>query len=246
VNRKLFLGNRFIAVKIVQLDFGSGREPEVGVLYFKEIGGEFGQLAAPMSDAVLTGMVEESPSSRAHAYERRGKNWQERARAGAPAFVNGETRAGDLCGGRQIQDACAFATSQWGFGGKSNFGGAPQRRTSTLSAALAPTGTDECGTLGIVRSRPRWLASSSATRSSDFLMSSESCFIPQLAHRRSVLSFLSRAISSLAFCVCALRCSLRDQLAALFVERAKRVQIERDNRVSSPCLRRCPGGPGSN
>src|SRR5467141_5198205 len=45
VNRQLFLGNRFIAIKIVQLDFGRGREPEVGVFDFEEIGGKFGQLA---------------------------------------------------------------------------------------------------------------------------------------------------------------------------------------------------------
>ena len=44
-NGQLFLGNRFIAIKIVQLDLGRGRQPEVGVFDLEEIGGEFGQLA---------------------------------------------------------------------------------------------------------------------------------------------------------------------------------------------------------
>ena len=40
-----------------------------------------------------------------------------------------------------------------GLGVKSNLRGSPQRRTSTLSSALWPTGTDSWGTLGIHASR---------------------------------------------------------------------------------------------
>ena len=47
--------------------------------------------------------------------------------------------------------------SQWARGGKSNARGSPWRRTSTLSAALVPTGTLACGRLGSVSSASfRW------------------------------------------------------------------------------------------
>src|SRR5882724_8422331 len=109
-NRQLFLRNRFIAIKIVQLDFGSGREPEVAVFYFEEVGGEFGQLARS--------------HERGGVDQKRGKNLrvavltrvnvekkigESALKPGAPSFINGETRAGDLCGGRQIQNVRAFA-----------------------------------------------------------------------------------------------------------------------------------------
>ena len=42
------------------------------------------------------------------------------------------------------------AISQCGRGVKLNFGGAPQRRTSTFAEASCPTGTELCGTLGTV------------------------------------------------------------------------------------------------
>ncbi len=42
---KFFFGNGFVAVEIVKLDFGSWREPEVGVLKFEKISGELRQLA---------------------------------------------------------------------------------------------------------------------------------------------------------------------------------------------------------
>ena len=42
-------------------------------------------------------------------------------------------------------------------GSKSNARGSPTRRTSTLSSAHRPTGTDACGTLGIVNSSARAL-----------------------------------------------------------------------------------------
>ena len=39
-------------------------------------------------------------------------------------------------------------SSQWGRGAKSTARGAPQRRTSTFSSAVAPTGTEACGRFG--------------------------------------------------------------------------------------------------
>src|SRR5258708_34272820 len=41
---KFVLGNGFVAIKIVQFDFGCRCKPKVGVLDFEEIGGEFRQL----------------------------------------------------------------------------------------------------------------------------------------------------------------------------------------------------------
>src|SRR2546421_11941668 len=41
---QLFLGNGLVPVQIVELDFGSWREPEDGVLNFEQIIGEFWQL----------------------------------------------------------------------------------------------------------------------------------------------------------------------------------------------------------
>jgi len=43
--RGVFFGNGFVAVKIVELHFGSWREQEVGVFELEKISGEFGQLA---------------------------------------------------------------------------------------------------------------------------------------------------------------------------------------------------------
>src|SRR5713226_5416577 len=109
VNRKLFLGNRFIAVKIVQLDFGRGREPEVGVFYFEEIGGEFGQLARTHE----RGGVDQKGGENFYVAVLACMNVEKEIgksalESGAPALVNGETRAGDLCGRWQIQNARAF------------------------------------------------------------------------------------------------------------------------------------------
>src|SRR6266436_5645204 len=96
-NRQLFPGNRFIAIKIVQLDFGSGREPEVGVFYFEEIGGEFGQLART--------------HERGGVDQKRGKNFRVAVltrvnveeeigegalKPGTPSFVHGKPRAGNF------------------------------------------------------------------------------------------------------------------------------------------------------
>ena len=54
-------------------------------------------------------------------------------------------------------------TSRWSLTAKSYVAGVPQRRTSTLSASLLPTGTDSCGRLGSVASS---VSSSACTVSS--------------------------------------------------------------------------------
>src|SRR6476661_8442506 len=108
-NGEVIFRNRFLAIKIVQLDFGSGREPEVAVFNLEEIGCEFGQLARTRE--------------RGGVDQKRGKNFrvtvlprmdiekeigQRAFEPGAPAFINGKTRAGNLTGRSQIQDPCAF------------------------------------------------------------------------------------------------------------------------------------------
>src|SRR5882762_1456336 len=110
VNRQVFLGNRFVAIKIVQLDFRSGREPEVAVFDFEKIGREFGQLARTHERG---GVDQEGGKdfrvavlARMNVEKEIGESALEPS---APAFVDGETRAGDLCGRRQIQNARAFS-----------------------------------------------------------------------------------------------------------------------------------------
>ena len=62
-----------------------------------------------------------------------------------PAPINGEPRAGDLGGAFQIQDAQLRAQIPMRLGFEIELARLPQRRTSTLSSALLPTGTDSCG-----------------------------------------------------------------------------------------------------
>src|SRR5713226_2286255 len=110
VDGEFFLRKGFVAIKIVQLDFGCRRKPEVGVLNFEEIRGKFRQLPRAHQRrgvdkkwrknfrvAVLTGVhVEEKICKR--AFEPR-----------SPASVNCKSRAGDFRGGLEIQDSRALA-----------------------------------------------------------------------------------------------------------------------------------------
>ena len=90
---------------------------------------------------------------------------------------------------------------------KSNFGGAPQRRTSTFSSEPRPTGTDASSRFGIVSINSRCFASSSATRSSADLIRSDTVFISPINESAFSFAFFNRAISSLALFRCALRAS---------------------------------------
>ena len=94
-------------------------------------------------------------------------------------------------------------TSRWSFTAKSKVAGVPQRRTSTLSASLRPTGTDSCGRLGR-------LASSA---SSDACTDSSSAGMPACSCVTALTSASSALASSplpLAWPICldsALRCA---------------------------------------
>src|SRR5260370_38323491 len=44
-DREFFFGDGLVAIEIVELDFGSGRQPKVSAFQLEKIGGEFWQLA---------------------------------------------------------------------------------------------------------------------------------------------------------------------------------------------------------
>src|SRR6185503_15042282 len=71
----------------------------------------------------------------------------------------------------------AAPMSTWSLGAKENFRGSPQRRSSRLSSAEAPTGTDSCGRLGM-RSRKSWNAACSFSSCSSDCSSSDFSFSP--------------------------------------------------------------------
>ncbi len=89
-------------------------------------------------------------------------------------------------------------SSQWALGLKSNCGGAPQRRTSTLSAADLPTGTLECGILGTVSRKFFSCSSSSATFPSIDFISSERCFISSVFSRACAMACSAAGPSPIA------------------------------------------------
>src|SRR6266481_1514611 len=110
VDGEFIFGNRFVPIQIVKFYFRSRCKPEIGVLYFEEIGGELRQLARA--------------GERRSVYQKGWKNFcvtvfarvnveeeirQGTLQASSPAFVNGEARAGNLRGGGKIEDACAFS-----------------------------------------------------------------------------------------------------------------------------------------
>ncbi len=87
------------------------------------------------------------------------------------------------------------ASSQWGFGAKSNVAGVPSVRTTTFPSASA-RGTDSCGTFGT----HWWIAASSASisasRASSPLMSSPTFFIAATASAASFPAFFAWPIAS--------------------------------------------------
>src|SRR5712691_1553684 len=104
-NGEFFFGNGFVAVQIVELDFGSGREPEVGVLDFEKVGGEFRELAS----AGEGGGVHQEGRQDFRVAVLAGVDIEEEIRegalkAGSPAFVNGKARTRDFRCSLQIQD----------------------------------------------------------------------------------------------------------------------------------------------
>src|ERR1700674_1503249 len=110
VDGEFFFRNGLVPIEIVKFYFRSRCKPEIGVLYLEEIGSELRQLARA--------------GERRGVHKEGGKNFrvavlarvdvEEEIRegtleAGSPALVNGESRAGDLRGGGEIEDACAFS-----------------------------------------------------------------------------------------------------------------------------------------
>src|SRR6266705_513607 len=109
VDGEFFFGNGFVAVQIVELDFGSWREPEVGVLYFEKISGKFRQLPC----AGEGGGIHEERRQDFRVAMLAGVHVEEEIRegafeSGAPAFVNGEAGAGDFRGDGEVENARAF------------------------------------------------------------------------------------------------------------------------------------------
>ena len=102
------------------------------------------------------GTAARPPCSRARACAASSMKLISARSSRAPAPISTANRAPDILVARsKSMMPSAGPRSQCGFGAKSKARGSPCRRTSTLSAALAPTGTDSCGRLGSVRSRRR-------------------------------------------------------------------------------------------
>jgi len=136
-------------------------------------------------------MVEGFPCSRARRCGRRGKIRKGAFKTCSPTFVNSEARASDFRRDCEVEDVSTLAHFPMRLWRKNRIRRRTQRRTSLLSAALEPTGTEECGTLGIVSRKSRCVVSNSAMRSSDGLMRSETCFILAMIESAFFFSFLS-------------------------------------------------------
>ncbi len=169
---KLVFGQCVIAVEIVQLHLRRRRQPKIRVLQPEKIGGELRQLPRThqrggvhqewrqnLRIAVLAGMhiqkeIRQSP-----------------LQARSPALIHRETRAGrSFAAASRSRIPALSPTSQCGFGAKSNFGGAPHRRTSCVFLrAFALTARSLCGMFGIVSKNSRCVASSCADSFVDLL-----------------------------------------------------------------------------
>src|SRR5713226_9265587 len=232
-NGEFFFGNGFVAVQIVELDFGSGREPEVGVLDFEKVGGEFRELASAGEGggvhqegrqdfrvAVLAG-VDVEKKIREGAFK-----------AGAPAFVDRETRAGDFRGGGKIEDACPFTDFPMRFGSEIKFwGSAPAADFFVIRSA----GAHGNGGVRKVGNSKQQVTLRGVQRG-DALVGLLDAFGNQLHfgdQRVGVLLFFLEAGDFFTgFVPLRFEQSGRgDELAAFLVELAKSVQVERGTAV---------------
>src|SRR5260370_1406163 len=114
---EFFFGNGFVAVEIVELDFGSWGEPEVGVLNLGQISGKFRQLARA---GERRGVDQEGRQNFRIAVFA-GVHVEEEIRegaleAGSPTFIDGEARACDFRGDGEVEDAGALADFPMWFG----------------------------------------------------------------------------------------------------------------------------------
>src|SRR5467141_51154 len=110
VDGEFFFGNRFVPIQIVKFHFRSRCKPEIGVLYFEEIGSELRQLGRAGEGFGVHKEGRQDFRVAGLAGVNVEKEIGERAlEASSPALVNGEARAGDLRGSGEIEDACAFS-----------------------------------------------------------------------------------------------------------------------------------------
>ena len=146
----------------------------------------------------------------------------------SPAFVNGEARAGDLCGRRQIQNARAFADFPVGLWREIEFGRrAPAADFHVVRGARADR---HGGVRNIGNGKQQFALRGIQCGDALVGLLDE---LGDLLHFRDqrvgVLLFFLEACNLVAGFV-ALRLALLvggDQLATLLVERAKSIQIER-------------------
>ena len=133
---------RFVAIEARQFDFGGRRQPQVRAFEMKHVRREFRQLAdAGQRRRVDDETAAEFPCSRARAcaYPERNSRWRVPAARRAP-YRPRSARPRSSSPRSKSRIPAPSPISQCGRGAKSNFGGAPQRRTSTLSAAPCADG----------------------------------------------------------------------------------------------------------
>src|ERR1700719_1517028 len=109
VDREALGGNGFVEIKIVELHFAGGRQPEIGVLNLEEIGGKFWQLAGRQQ----RGAVHEEGRKDFRVPVLACVHIEEEIRQGAfeprtPTFVNGEASSGNFCSCLQIENPGAL------------------------------------------------------------------------------------------------------------------------------------------
>ena len=156
----------------------------------------------------------------------------------APAPLNTEKRAPAIFVARsKSRMPSAGPRSQCGCGSKSNARGSPWRRTSTLSAALLPTGTLACGRFGSTSSAGRRWCSTASSWNAELLDLLRPRAVGLLNRRRCRAPAASPARSRRP------RCSARAS-----VLRARESAAAAPSRASrsprAPCRDRCRGCAG--
>ena len=125
-------------------------------------------------------------------------------------------------------------SSQCGLALKSNCGGEPQRRASTLSASLFPIGTPSCGRFGIEVKISRSRASCSAAFFSDSAICSRSSLVSAICAVASCPLFFNFAISSEA----RLRRACKDSAAVMACRRSPSI-VRKSFNTSAGFIPRC-------
>ena len=133
-----------------EFDLGGGREPQIGAFEMKHVGGEFRQLA---NAGERSGVDEKRRQNfgvavfaRVHVEKEIGDGAFE---ARAESVINGETRAGDFHGGREIQNSGALADFPVRTRREIEFRRRAPAADFDVVGGDAPTGTLACGIFGI-------------------------------------------------------------------------------------------------